>query len=141
MLETVGIPVRNSVSSPYNSSTDPAGLLVNTGPIRVASTEHLIKSLAKNLSNVSIKSVKFDIDHLRGRLDLPTTAEQRFNYRELIKENRLLRERLPMNTSSRAELYEVLLRVAFDVPLTYLSYKEIEACAGYPDGRPITGHY
>lgn len=137
MLEIVGIPARNSVPFSYNSSTSPAGFLVNTGPIRVASTEHLIMSLARNLSSVNIKSAKSDVEQLRGRLDLPTTAEQRFNYRELIKENRLLREHLPMNTSSRAEIYEVLLRIAFDVPLTYVSYKEIEACAGYPDGRPL----
>ena len=137
MLETVGIPARNAEPSSYNSSIDPAGFSVNTGPIRVASTEHLIMSLAKNLSNVNIKSAKSDVEQLRSHLDLLTTAEQRSNYRNLIKENRLLRECLPMNTSSRAEIYEVLLRIAFDVPLTYVSYREIEACAGYPDGRPL----
>ena len=62
--------------------------------------------------------------------DDKATPEEQDRYRRIIKERRLLREDTPLDTSRRGKLYAALLRIAFETPLDYEGYCQLEDCAG-----------
>ena len=75
---------------------------------------------------------------LRQLADRPgdkTTVEERDRYRQVIKEYRLLREDGALEVHLRDELYAAVLGIAFEMPLDYEGYCQLEACAGLAPGQ------
>ncbi len=64
-----------------------------------------------------------------------TTVEERDRYRQIIKEYRLLREDGPLEGHLRDHLYPALLGIAFETPLDYEGYCQLEDCAGLAPGQ------
>jgi len=96
-----------------------------------ASIETLLRSCARQLDGGNPQP---DLAELWQRLGAETTAGNRRNYQDIIREHGLLRGDLPLGADLRAELYAVLLPLAFGTPLTYEGYCQVEDCAGHPVG-------
>ncbi|HET7012634.1 MAG TPA: hypothetical protein VFI65_01915 [Streptosporangiaceae bacterium] len=75
---------------------------------------------------------------LRKHLDRTHSDVELRRYRRIIREERLFRKKdVRLEPSVRIEFYLILIRLAYETPLSYQSYCEIEATVGYgaSDGR------
>ena len=101
------------------------------------SAEELIKSWATFLTGPNPELLKPEIKPWRELLVKPLPAVERAYCWQLIQTYQLLRDELPLRESLKIEIYEVLLRIAFEPPLTYLDYCEIEAHFQKAAGQPL----
>ena len=76
-----------------------------------------------------------DLTRLEQFAGYPQAAEERHRYYLIIREHGLLREELRLDKQTRRRFYDVLLRLAFETPLTYEGYCLIESCLGPPPGQ------
>ena len=81
--------------------------------------------------------VRTAIRRLADRRHDQATPEEQDRYREIIKEHRLLREERPLDPALQADLYAALLALAFEMPLDYEGYCQLEVCAGLMPGQPM----
>ena len=139
MLERMKIVSRTPTSSAHASSphqADPAQWNA-AGPGRAMTAEELIKSWATSLTGPNPELVKPDIKPWRELLVRPLPAEERSHCWQLIQAYQLLRDELPVSESLKIEVYEILLRIAFEPPLSYFDYCEIEARFQKAEGQPL----
>jgi hypothetical protein len=100
----------------------------------------------------TIEKLLIDCDRMRGtdhfllrvavrqladRRHDKATAEEQDRYRGIIKEHRLLQEHKALDSSLQAELYAAVLGIAFEIPLDYEGYCQLEACAGLVPGQQM----
>jgi hypothetical protein len=109
--------------------------LIQQTLVRTSSIDEL---LATSASRLRSKNPNFlDINGLRSHLSSQRSDDERRRYQWLIKENGLLRDRLPITRQIRSQFFDVLLKIAFDVPLSYASYCQIEEIVGHLPGQSL----
>ncbi len=92
-----------------------------------------LDDLGASLRAGDVPAVQAAVKRLQRYLAGHQEPADRYEYRWLIAWHRLLKDHPGLRASTKASVYRVLLRLAFDVPLSYASYCEIEDCVG---GRP-----
>ncbi len=99
-------------------------------PVPPESADHLLAEITNWLVSTQPDVVERFIPRLRKliRDDLADTDRER--YQQIISQHKLLREDLKINRDIRAELYRTLLRLAYGVPINYVSYCAIERSLG-----------
>lgn len=100
-----------------------------------ATLEELAVSLRENDASAVRAAVQRLKRHLAGRHD----PSDQIEYRRLIAWHGLLNDHARLHRGTLASVYRVLLRLAFDVPLSYASYCEIEDCLGSPPRGLLRG--
>ena len=96
---------------------------------RKTRTEELLADCARRLDGDDPGGFDTCVRQLRHCLAQPATEGDRQVFRQIIQDRRLLRDNLPIGDWLKVDFYEVLLRLAFDTPVTYRTYCEIAACA------------
>jgi hypothetical protein len=74
-----------------------------------------------------------ELERLRGCLAFRTSPEAREYFRQVIEFEGLFQPHRSINKHRQDELYQLLLELAFETPLNYHSYCQVEACLG---GQP-----
>ena len=113
--------------SPYAQPAPPpraAGSREVRPPERV---ERLLRSVAQHLGSGDPRP---GIKALRSYLDGGSASEEQQRYRRVIRETGLLRAEQAADPMALAELYDVLLPLAFGRPLTYDGLCGAEDCVG-----------
>jgi hypothetical protein len=113
------------------------GLWFSAQPGDAQSVEHLLVSSAGQIRTGNTHELKSTIARLRNLIADPAICHEqnRLRYRELAAQHQLLR--LGLQTGRlEASFYDVVLRLAFDTPLSYRGYCQVEDCLGDPPGRP-----
>ena len=100
---------------------------------RDRSVTETLEVLADSLGKDDITGIRGAVDRLKRHLASQERLADREACRQVIFGRGLLKDRLGLNPSTRASVYRVVLKLAFDAPLTYASYCEIEHAIG---GRP-----
>lgn len=91
-----------------------------------------LEELAASLINRDTAAAKAEVERLERRLADPVHPTDRKHYRDQVVRHRLLAAHPGLNPSAKARIYRALLRLAFEAPLSYASYCEIEDSAGGP---------
>jgi Caspase domain len=97
------------------------------------SVTETLEVLADSLRKDDMTGIRGAVDRLKRHLASQERLADREACRQVIFGRGLLKDRLGLHPSARASVYRVLLKLAFDPPLTYASYCEIERAIG---GRP-----
>lgn len=97
--------------------------------------EQLIVECGDRLRSGDEKGFKARLKALRSYADAEIGEKERRRYRVIVKEGGLLRPGLPLG-SSAVPFYDVLLRLAFGLPLSYAHYCEVEDYLTSGDGKP-----
>jgi len=100
---------------------------------RDRSVTETLNELADSLRKDDRTGIRGAVDRLKRHLASQERLADRAACRQLIFRRGLLKDHLGLNPSTKASVYRVLLRLAFDTPVTYTSYCEIEHAIG---GRP-----
>ena len=100
---------------------------------RDRSVTETLEVLADSLRKDDVAGIRGAVDRLKRHLASQERLADREAYRQVVFKLGLLKDRIGLNPSTRASVYRVLLKLAFDTPLTYASYCEIEHAVG---GRP-----
>lgn len=97
--------------------------------------EMILSGCGRHVAAGDQVKIKSDVSLLRNIVDDPANHQHRARYQEILRDTGLLRysENLGGNAS---RLYEYLLRVAFQVPLDYAAYCQVEDCLADTDGGP-----
>jgi hypothetical protein len=149
-LDTLSEPqtVQVRVDKAISGSDDPAmpgeralargqqpATVINTRP--AIGVEDLLTSCAEHLRSGDASGLESDIDRLRQQAGDQVTDTARQGYRELMRDYRLLREDLPIDSAWQALFYNVLLWLAFGRPLAYTDYCDVETWLGYSEAKPL----
>jgi len=100
--------------------------------------ERMLMECRERLQVGDEKGFKARLKALRGYADAEIGEQERQRYQDIVSEGRLLVPGLPLG-SSAVSFYEVLIRLAFGLPLSYQGYCAIEgylAMGGVPGGLP-----
>lgn len=92
----------------------------------------ILEDLAASLSEADPGAARAEIQRLERHLAEPVSPADRDHYRSQVVQYRLLSNHSGMNPSTEAHLYRTLLQLAFEAPISYFSYCEIEDCVGGP---------
>jgi hypothetical protein len=125
-------PALAEVTKPLRFTEADIRGMVATLP-RDRSVTETLEVLADSLRKDDMAGIRGAVDRLKRHLASQERLADREAYRQVIFKLGLLKDRLGLNPSTRASVYRVLLKLAFDTPLTYASYCEIEHAIG---GRP-----
>jgi len=125
-------PALAEVTAPLRFTEADIRRMVATLP-RDRSVTETLEVLADSLRKDDKTGIRGAVDRLKRHLASQERLADREACRQVIFQRGLLKDRLGLNPSTRASIYRVLLRLAFDTPLTYASYCEIEQAIG---GRP-----
>jgi hypothetical protein len=99
--------------------------------------EDLLSDCADKMQDGSLEDIRSTIDKLsRYRYD-QATAEQRKLYQDIIKTRQLFRQRIPIRGEERSAFYRLMLRLAFESPLTYRDYCQLEYCVDNDPSQPM----
>lgn len=71
-----------------------------------------------------------ELNKLGECVQLPASPQHRAHYRQVIAKEGLLQSHQAVDKRLQDRLYRLLLQLAFETPLTYHSYCEVEACLG-----------
>jgi hypothetical protein len=96
------------------------------------SAEDLLREIAPASNRGDGPRVNEAVLWLKSELDRTATPGDQQRYRQVIKGLGLLHDHPGLDPGSQASLYRVLLHLAFEVPLSYASYCEIEDSVGGP---------
>jgi hypothetical protein len=77
------------------------------------------------------------VANLAAYRDNALSDDQRREVQEFITEHRLLRRKPPVKNARRIELYQTLLHLAFESPLDYLGYCQLEESLGIAPGKQM----
>jgi hypothetical protein len=91
-----------------------------------------IEDLAASLAEGNSAAVQAEAKRLRQHLGDPLTPADRDRYRRQIAALGLLRDQWTVDAGTRLDVYQVLFGLAFETPLTYAGYCEIEDQSGGP---------
>jgi hypothetical protein len=97
--------------------------------LRVA---NVLQDLAVSLDEGDVPAAMNEIKRLRAHLMGSVRAADREHYRSLILRHGLLGNHPALRSSGRAAVYRTLLRLAFELPMSYDSYCAIEDAIGGP---------
>ena len=89
-----------------------------------------LDELAESLDRRDVRVVTAAVRQLKRHLASHQEPVDREYYRQLITRHGLLKDQPELHPSTRKSLYRALIQLAFDVPLSYASYCQIEDCAG-----------
>jgi hypothetical protein len=92
-----------------------------------------LDDLGASLRAGDVPAVQAAVKRLQRYLAGHQEPADRYEYRRLITWHGLLKDHPGLRAPAKASVYRALLRLAFDVPLSYASYCEIEDCL---DGPP-----
>ena len=106
-------------------------------PERDMSVEQILLSCARRLDGGDPVILGPDMNRLRAILVFPVPYEDRPRYQQIIMKTGLLSARRPIPKKVQTEFYRLLVRLAFQTPLTYQDYRVLERCAGQPWNRPL----
>ncbi len=123
-------------TEPLRFTDEDVRLLVDHLPADRSVSETL-EDLASSLRKQDRAAVGAGVDRLRRHLasqDDRSRAADREKCRQLILRHGMLKDRPALEQAIKARLYQVLLQLAFDTPLTYASYCKIEQAV---DGPPL----
>ncbi len=95
-------------------------------PTPPEAADHLLNEISKWLASPHPDAVERFIPQLRLHIRDDLADSDREHYRQIIDQHKLLREDLKINRDLRAELYRTLLRLAYGVPINYVSYCALE---------------
>jgi hypothetical protein len=148
-------PLRHYVSwLEHVGSTAPLALATQTDPVRFSPAairqmvanlpsgrplRDVLEELADGARRGDQPVVKAAVDRLRRYLKSPQDPGERVQARRLVTELGLLRDHDKLRYNSRASVYRVLLRLAFESRISYAAYCEIEDCAGGPPRGALRG--
>jgi hypothetical protein len=127
-------PALAELTTPMRFTQQDVNHLVDHLPKDRSVTETL-EDLAGSLRKEDKAAIATGVQRLRRHLasqDSRTTAADRAARRQVIFRRGMLNDRPGLSTSGKTSLYEVLLELAFDMPLSYPSYCEIEHAVGGP---------
>ncbi len=125
-------PALAEVTTPLRFTEADIRRMVATLP-RDRSVTETLEMLADSLRKDDMTGIRGAVDRLKRHLASQERLADRAVCRQVIFGRGLLKDRLGLNPSTRASVYRVLLKLAFETPLTYASYCEIEHAIG---GRP-----
>ena len=91
-----------------------------------------LRRLADHLRDHDQAAITAEVQRLNRYLVRVSEPAERLPHRRLIVELGLLRDHRWLHHSTRASVYRVLLKLAFETPLSYASYCEIEDAIGGP---------
>ena len=139
MLERNGVGRRedeDSAAGGPQRAFAPAGLLPLGG--QVTGAARMVESCSKRISCADLSGLRSDLGDLETYLldNQPVPAGERESCRDVIAARGLLAPRLDVPGALAASLYDILLRLAFGLPLTYQGYCQVEDCLGPPPGEP-----
>jgi hypothetical protein len=121
-------------TTPMRFTPEDVRLLVDHLP-RDRSVTETLDDLADSLRKQDRTNVGAGVERLTRHLvsqDDRSLAAGREACRGLILRRSMLRDRPALDPAIKARLYQVLLQLAFDTPLTYASYCKIEQAVGGP---------
>jgi len=121
-------------TEPLRFTREDVRRLVDNLP-RDRSVTETLEDLADSLRKQDRAAVTAGVERLRRHLasqDDRSGAADREKCRQLVLRHGMLKDRPALRHDVKARLYEVLLKLAFDMPLTYASYCEIERSLGDP---------
>jgi hypothetical protein len=107
------------------------GQLIGAMPLS-PNVDETLEELAHGLRADDRAIVKETIGRLKRYLAGQSGSADREAYRQFIIRHGLLADHPALDPRTKASLYQVLLPLAFDKPLTYASYCEIEDAIGGP---------
>ena len=91
-----------------------------------------LEDLAASLSDGDARSARAELQRLGDYLDDPIAPADRDTYRRQIADLGLFKDHQGLRDSTKTRVFRVLLRLAFEMPLTYDSYCVIEDAIGGP---------
>ena|SRR5579875_1210044 len=95
----------------------------------------LLEEIADCLAQGDIETVQADIQQLQNRRDGAPDPANRRDYRQKITKLQLLEDH-PILDSAQGSFYRTLLNLAFNTPISYYEYCEIEDCLGRRSPHP-----
>jgi hypothetical protein len=125
-------PALAEVTTPIRFTGADIRRMVATLP-RDRSVTETLEELADSLRKDDRTGIRAAVDRLNRHLASQERLADREACQQVIFRRSLLKDCLGLDPSTKASIYRVLLRLAFDTPLTYASYCEIEHAVG---GRP-----
>ena len=96
-----------------------------------------LEDLAASLTEGDRPAVGAEVRRLGHYLTSPLDPADRDRYRRQVVKQGLLKDHRRLDRSTRASVYRVLLSLAFETPLSYASYCEIEDAIGGPPRGPL----
>jgi hypothetical protein len=93
--------------------------------------ERILRECARHLREGDQGKIKSDISQLKSMADSAIGDDERARYRRILKQTWLLKHAETLGGNA-GKLYELLLRVAFTLPLSYEGYCRLEDCLESP---------
>ena len=97
--------------------------------------ETILRECVRQIARQDTSGLKSSIAALETSAKTRNADDQRARYQEVIAETRLLGPDVPLGRLN-ARFYDALLQTAFDTPLSYDGYCQLEDCLGNPAGHP-----
>jgi hypothetical protein len=133
-LHRTGVRARSLLASqtaPLRFTSAEIRRMVAALPGEPAATDSL-KDLAARLAAGDIRVASAEVQRLQRKLSGPVDTADRDGYRRQVTALGLLKDHPGLDDNVKASVYEVLLRLVFDTPLSYASYCQIEDAIGGP---------
>jgi hypothetical protein len=99
-------------------------------PGPAASVAAVLRECGGRLRGGNPNFINTELDKLRQCLAFPTSPAMRAYFQQVIADEGLFQPRRSIEKHLLDDLYRLLLQLAFEVPLTYYGYCEVEACLG-----------
>jgi hypothetical protein len=96
--------------------------------------ETILLDCVRRISEANLTALKSDIAALRAYLGNPPHKDDRHRYQDIVFRNQLLRPGQPLGRLE-GRFYDVVLRLAFGMPLSYPDYCRLEDCMGNASGE------
>ena len=106
-------------------------------PEREMSVPEILISCGRRLEGGNPGFLISDLDRLEAYDPAAVTPQERAYYQGIIADRQLFRPNMRIKKQLQGRLYGLLLRIAFEDPLTYQGYCAIHGCAGYPYGTSL----
>jgi hypothetical protein len=128
---------RNTSAS---SNGGPGPLALPPPPSPADLGQQALVACAEHVHRANPSRLRSDINELKrlAEAEVEISESTRARYQSLIISLGLLRGDFPVEDKYRERLYEVLLRLAFGIPLSYRAYCHLEECLGI--GRGAAPH-
>ena len=103
----------------------------------VAHTTAVLRECGNRIRGANPNFFDTELERLRGCLRFPMSPQDRAHLQEVVAEESLLSPHRSIDKKLLDRLYRVVLELAFETPLTYQGYCEVEACLGQPLHKPL----
>ena len=113
----------------YAKQPSPSVIAV-TVPDRAVLIADVLQECGSRLRGGNPNLLTTELDKLRDCLRFPVSPQDRAHFQQVITDESLLRTHRSIGKPLQDELYRLLLQLAFESPLSYSGYCELEACLG-----------